>query len=120
MLDIMMDVLLRVSVADGSLSANEDALVLDAARIFNLSDAHFSQLKSKYVKNVDKYYAILGCTRSDSIQQIKTQYRKKVSEFHPDKIASKGLPEEFTKFSEDKFREIQEAYEAIQAEKGFN
>jgi len=39
-------------------------------------------------------------------------------EYHPDTIASKGLPEEFTKFAEDKFREIHEAYEAIKKERG--
>ena len=55
-----------------------------------------------------------------SIEEIKKQYRKLVSEYHPDKIASKGLPEEFTKFANDKFREIKEAYEAIKEERGFN
>jgi DnaJ like chaperone protein len=41
-----------------------------------------------------------------------------VKEYHPDKIASKGLPEEFTKFAQDKFREIQEAYNAVKQERG--
>ncbi len=39
-------------------------------------------------------------------------------DYHPDTIASKGLPEEFTKFANDKFREIQEAYEVVTKEKG--
>jgi DnaJ like chaperone protein len=40
-----------------------------------------------------------------------------VKEYHPDMIASKGLPEEFTKLAEDKFREIQEAYDRVRKER---
>ena len=54
-------------------------------------------------------------TASDD--EIKRQYRKLVKEYHPDTIASKGLPEEFTKFANDKFREIQGAYDAIKQER---
>jgi DnaJ like chaperone protein len=39
-------------------------------------------------------------------------------EYHPDKIISKGLPEEFNQLAHDKFREIQEAYEIIKKERG--
>jgi len=41
-----------------------------------------------------------------------------VFEYHPDKIISKGLPDEFVKLAHDKFREIQEAYEYIRKERG--
>jgi DnaJ like chaperone protein len=67
---------------------------------------------------VNKYYAVLGCTSGDTNEQIKKQYRKLVSEYHPDKIISKGLPDEFIKFANDKFNEIQEAYEAVKKERG--
>jgi len=118
-LDIMIDILLRVSVADGTLTRTEEALILDAVRIFRFSPQQYEKMKSKYVLDVNPYYSVLGCDPGDSNEEIKKQYRKRVSEFHPDKIASKGLPEEFTQFAEDKFREIQEAYEKIKAERGF-
>ncbi|MFH2219919.1 MAG: TerB family tellurite resistance protein [Pseudomonadota bacterium] len=117
MLELMIDILLRVSLADGVLSDNEEALILSAVRIFNFSDEEYRKVKSRYVKDTDKYYAALGCDRSDPDEQVKHQYRKLVSDYHPDKIASKGLPEEFTKFANDKFREIQEAYEAVKQER---
>jgi len=116
MLDLMIDILLRVSVADGALSPSEESLILSAVRIFNFDDEKYRKLKSKYIQDFEKYYAILGCSSNDSIH-IKKQYRKLVSDYHPDKIASKGLPEEFTKFANDKFREIQEAYETIKKER---
>ena len=57
---------------------------------------------------------VLGLEDNADISSVKKAYRKLVSEYHPDKIVSKGLPEDFTKFAEEKFREINEAYEAIQ------
>lgn len=120
MLELMIDILIRVSLADGSLSQKEEQLILAAVRIFNFSDEQYSKLKSRYVQDSGKYYAILGCDKNDSNEHIKKQYRKLVLDYHPDKIASKGLPEEFTKFANDKFREIQEAYETIKKERGIN
>lgn len=117
LLEFMLDILLRVAAADGQLSRNEEELIDSAARIFSFSSSRYGKLKSRYVSVTEKYYAVLGCSRNDSDEEIKRQYRKRVSEYHPDKIASKGLPEEFTKLANDKFREIQEAYEAIRKER---
>ena len=120
LLDLMIDIMLRVSIADGVLSDSEEQLIQSAVHTFNLSDSQYSAIRSRYVSDVDKYYAILGCSRSDPDDQIKRQYRKLVHEYHPDKIASKGLPEEFTRLAEEKFREIQQAYDAVKNERGIN
>ncbi len=120
LLDLMVDIMLRVSIADGVLSDSEEQLIQSAVHTFNLSDSQYSAIRSRYVSDVDKYYAILGCSRSDSDDQIKGRYRKLVQEYHPDKIASKGLPEEFTRLAEEKFREIQQAYDAVKKERGIN
>jgi len=120
MLELMIDILIRVSIADSALSSSEETLILSAVRIFNFSDEKYRKIKSKYIQDFEKYYAILGCEKKDSNEHIKKQYRKLVSDYHPDKIASKGLPEEFTKFANDKFREIQQAYEIIKKERNMN
>jgi len=117
MLRMMIDILLRVSAADGHISDSEEKLISDAVDIFNFSNAQYNNLRAQYLQTNDTYYAVLGCNRNDSMEQIKKQYRKRVFEYHPDKIASKGLPEEFTKLASDKFREIQEAYDAIKKER---
>jgi len=118
LLDLMIDVLLRLSVADGALSEREEKLISSAARIFHFSEQKYHELKSKYAPDFEKYYAILGTNSKASDDEIKHQYRKLVKEYHPDKIASKGLPEEFNKFANDKFREIQDAYDAVKQERG--
>ncbi len=117
-IELMMDVLLRVSTADGSISNEEETMLLSATRIFNYSTADYERLKSKYVKQTNKYYAVLKCDETSSNDEIKKQYRKLVTEYHPDKIEAKGLPEEFVKFANDKFKEIQEAYDTIKTERG--
>lgn len=113
LLETMIDIMLRVSVADGKLNPIEENLISSATRIFNLEDTQYQRIKSKYVSNSAAYYAVLGCDESDSDEQIKKQYRKLVLDFHPDKIASKGLPDAFTQFANDKFREIQDAYDQV-------
>ena len=117
LLDVMLDILLRVSIADGTLSKVEERLILAAKSTFNISDSQYTAIKSRYIKDGGKYYAILGVDRNDTNEVIRTRYRKLVKEYHPDMIASKGLPEEFTKLAEDKFREIQEAYDIIRKER---
>lgn len=115
MLELMIDILLRVSVADGSMTRGEEDLILSAVSIFNFSRSRYDQLKSQYAKTADKAYAVLGCSPDDADEQVKRCYRQRVQEYHPDKIAAKGLPDEFTRFAQDKFREIQEAWEQIKA-----
>lgn len=117
-IELMMDILLRVSASDGAISIEEERMLLSAVRIFNYSTSDYERLKSRYVKVTNKYYAVLKCDESASNEEVKKQYRKLVTEYHPDKIEAKGLPEEFIKFANDKFKEIQEAWEQIKKERG--
>ena len=118
-IDLMMDVLLRVSFADDRISDPEEDLLISAARIFRYSKTDFDRMRSRYVKQTHPSYAVLKCDETATNEEIKKQYRKLVTEYHPDKIASKGLPEEFVKFANDKFREVQQAYETVRKERGF-
>ena len=117
LLDLMLDILLRVSLADGVLSQEEETLIRLAARTFNYSEAAYSNLKERYVQDTKKYYAVLNISSNASDEEVKKQYRQLATQYHPDKIAAKGLPEEFTTFANEKFREIQDAYEQIKAER---
>jgi DnaJ like chaperone protein len=118
MLELMIDILLRVAVADGSMTRGEESLIRSAVDTFNFSSLRYEQLKSQYVRTADKAYAVLGCNPDDSDEKIKHSYRRLVLEYHPDKIAAKGLPDEFTRFAQDKFREIQDAWERIKTIRG--
>ncbi len=58
-------------------------------------------------------YAVLGVSAQASNQEIKKAYRKLMSQHHPDKLVSKGLPEEMIKLATEKVQKIQKAYEYI-------
>ncbi len=121
LLEMMVDIMLRISIADGGLSDTEASLIASAVRIFHLSDDTYAKIKARYqIDSLEKYYLTLETTPAVPDDVIKKQYRKLVSAYHPDKIASKGLPEPFIRFAGDKFREIQEAYEKIKAHRGMS
>lgn len=121
MLLSMLNTLFEVAKADGQLHPGEERLLQSAQRIFSISDQQYEYLLTRHFpkQNADKHYAVLNCTSQDSDSVIKSSYRKLVQEFHPDKVASQGMPEEFTAYAKDKFQEIQDAYDYIRAERGF-
>ena len=115
MLLFMLNTLFEVAKADGTLHPNEAVLLEKAKNIFRISDNDFNNLKTKYFPEADsdRHYAVLNCSSNDSDETIKSNYRKLVQEFHPDKIANKGLPEEFNLYAKTKFQEIQDSYEYL-------
>lgn len=125
MLELVVSILFRVGMADGSMTRSEQQLIRTAVQIFRLPQSLFDSLKNQYGTSAfgrqnqkKKSYAVLGISPSADNEEVKRAYRKMVSEYHPDKIASKGLPDEFIRFAHDKFREIQEAYQEIRSERG--
>ncbi|MCW7753027.1 co-chaperone DjlA [Desulfobotulus sp. H1] len=117
-LELMADILMRVAVSDGKLTSEEERLIRRAVQIFGLSASFYEQLRSRYMKKGTGSYDVLGLDPSATDEEVKKQYRRLVREYHPDTIASKGLPEEFTELAEEKFRTIQEAYESIKKARG--
>ncbi len=63
-------------------------------------------------------YAVLGVTPKDSDAAVKRAYRKLLSQHHPDKLVSKGLPEDMIKLATQKTHEIRRAYEMVQQARG--
>ena len=65
------------------------------------------------VSDLREAYAVLGVTESADDQEIKKAYRRLMNQHHPDKLVSKGLPEEMIKLATEKTQEIKKAYEQI-------
>lgn len=64
-------------------------------------------------------YKALGVDPSDDKATVKRAYRRLMSQHHPDKLVSKGLPEEMIKLATDKTQHIQKAYERVKESKGW-
>jgi DnaJ like chaperone protein len=64
-------------------------------------------------------YALLNVTPDADAAAVKRAYRRLMSQHHPDKLVSQGLPEEMIRMATRKTQEIKAAYERIKAARGF-
>lgn len=64
-------------------------------------------------------YGVLGVSPLASTAEIKKAYRLLMSQHHPDKLASRGLPEGMVKLAKEKTQEITAAYDIIREERQF-
>ncbi|MFT7687814.1 MAG: DnaJ like chaperone protein [Candidatus Azotimanducaceae bacterium] len=112
----IIDLLLLVAHADHEMKAAEEEMILSAVKIFRL-EQQYQQIRSRFSgvpDDINRYYAILGAKRGDDFKEIKKKYRKLAMEYHPDRIQSKGMPPEFASAAEEKFKEIQNAYDLVE------
>jgi len=107
------EMLFSVAMADGVLHPAEEQILRAAPAMLGLHGDIYDTIKRQFVSDLSHHYAMLGLQDDADMNQVKKAYRKLVSEYHPDKVIAKGLPEDFVKFAEGKFRDINEAYEAI-------
>ncbi|MBN1832743.1 MAG: TerB family tellurite resistance protein [Deltaproteobacteria bacterium] len=114
-----MNLLFQIAAADGKLHPAEETTLRRIKEIFQINEEQYNSIKGGYFNELDMYYKILNSTSKSTPQEIKSNYKKLVKDFHPDRVVSKGLPEEFTEFATKRFREIQEAYEIIRKERKF-
>lgn len=109
------ELLFTLAMADGVLHPAEDLLLKSAPGLLNLPASLYEVLRRRFVNDLAPMYAILGLTDSATDSEVKKAYRQMATEYHPDKIIAKGLPDDFHKFAEDKFKQINEAHESIMA-----
>ena len=69
----------------------------------------------------DAWHLLCEYTESDSLKRhglaVEQVMRKMAKKYHPDKVASLG--EDVKKQAEEKFRQVQDAYESLKKERGF-
>ena len=122
MLQTFLQLQLTAIAANGVVDPAEHEMLVRVARGLGLSENDVARLESllrastsgsSSKEQLDDAYAALGVSPSASDAQVKRAYRRLMSENHPDKLASKGLPETMREVAEEKTREIAAAYERI-------
>lgn len=137
LLENLLEILILLALADGEIQPAEDVLLGRAAEIFNLKfeyqfmrqriRAYREQGKAgnrsysnerassrnEETTEVSDPYQVLGLSRSASLSEVKKKYRKLALEHHPDRLAARGLPKEFSEVAARRFRAIQGAYDKI-------
>ena len=116
----ILSLLFRIALADGDFSEAEEGYMSSIARVFRIGANEYNQIMALYVSANDKYYKILGVSPDASDTEIKRSYRKLVLDYHPDKLVSKGLPEDFMQFANQRLTEINAAYEYIKKERSLS
>lgn len=107
-----------IAQADGHVSEEEVLKIQEIAYYLGISAEDIASIKNMFYKETNSAYKILGIEKSATIEEIKKAYRKKAVEYHPDKVEHLG--EEIRKGAEEKFKNLNEAYEQIKKERSFS
>ena len=109
--------LYKIALADGDLHENEEKMIKDIAKIFKMPINLVESIKVQFFKedqqNISDDYKVLLSESNDSDEEIKKKYYKLAKEYHPDTLISKGLPDEFLKFANERLSSINESYDRI-------
>lgn len=110
--------LFGIAKADGYVSEAETNVIQQIAASFQVSRHDFESIKAMFVDAVGGAYKILEIDKNASNDEVKKAYRKMVKKYHPDKVITEN--EAIKRGAEEKFKEVQKAYEQIQKERGLN
>ncbi|WP_298555815.1 TerB family tellurite resistance protein [uncultured Algibacter sp.] len=113
----LMHFLFGIAKADGVVSEDEVKQIYTIAGYLGISSRDYESIKAMFYSSSDNAYKVLEITKSATVDEIKKAYRKMAKKYHPDKVIHLG--KEHQKGAEEKFRQVQAAYEQIQKERGF-
>ncbi len=137
LIQMFVEIQIQAAFADRTMDPAEQAVLLHVCRHLGVPEFVFRRLVERIRaelhfagrrqergagtagRTLADAYALLGVTEQDDPETIKKAYRRLMSQHHPDKLVSKGLPEEMMRLAAQKTREIREAYEQVRAARGF-
>tara|TARA_R110002049_G_scaffold137089_3_gene296969 strand:- start:188 stop:967 length:780 start_codon:yes stop_codon:yes gene_type:complete len=108
--------LFGIAQADGTLRPAEIDKISEIAGYFRVSRIDFESIKAMFIKSADNAYKILEIEKSVTDEEVKKAYRTMAKKYHPDRVNTEN--EAIKKGAEEKFKEVQKAYEIIQQERG--
>ena len=134
LIQMFIEILLHAAYADGEMHPNEERLLKHVAQKLGMSPYQFAQLEGMVQAQqafhqgrganrgparpradlLKEAYIVLGLKADATDAEVKKAYRRQMNQHHPDKLVSKGLPEEMIKLATEKTQEIKAAYETIQ------
>jgi len=132
---LFLELQLRAALADGDLQPGERAVLLRVCGTLGVSAYEFERLVNLVrgfgggsagtvggpapAARLRHAYEVLGVQPGAEPDEIKRAYRRLMSRTHPDKLVSRGLPEEMIQVAAERTREIRNAYDTIREARGF-
>jgi DnaJ like chaperone protein len=116
-LEDVLDGLFHIAKADGLIHEKEMNFLRHIAEIFKMSEQRFEQIAARHVSIGRDPYKVLGVSSADDFPTIRRRYLALVSENHPDRLVSRGVPEEFHAIANERMAALNDAYAAIEKER---
>ena len=88
------------------------------ANYLAISSVDFESIKAMFYNSSDNAYKILEIEKGATASTVKKAYRKMAKKYHPDRVVHLG--KEHQKGAEEKFKQVQDAYEQIKKKLDFN
>ncbi len=108
--------LFGIAQADGALRNSETDKIREIAGYLRVSLRDFESIKAMFIKTADTAYKILEIDKTATDSEVKKAYRAMAKKYHPDLVNTEN--EAIKKGAEEKFKEVQKAYETIQDQRG--
>lgn len=110
--------LFGIAQADGQVSKAEVEKLIELAGYMRIGRHDFESIKAMFIKSADNAYKILEIEKSASNEEVKKAYRNMAKKYHPDRVVTQD--DAIKRGAEEKFKEVQKAYETIQQERGIS
>lgn len=118
LLEDVLDGLFFIALSDGVVTSDELHYLEEVSRLFGLSPLAFRRLRATHMgAGPDDPYVILGIAADAPDAAVRTAWRSALSEAHPDRAMSRGLPQDFVAVAAAKSAAINNAYDTVMRER---
>lgn len=105
---VFLGLFFKIAISDESIPKVELDLIERISGLMGIPKSSFSSLSMDFLPASDKVWHIFGLTSNATKEQLKSAYRIKCKECHPDRFAN--APKEEYKRAEERFKELQDMY----------
>lgn len=115
---LLLDLAYQIALADQVITKEEQVELDRITEYLGIRQEEAERIHRTHTgASKSDHRATLGVSPNASVDEIKRAYKQLATQYHPDKVSHLG--EELIAFAGEKFREINEAYNAIRKQKGF-
>jgi DnaJ like chaperone protein len=132
LIQMFLEIQLQAAYADGVMHPAEKEALLGICEHLGIAHAQLDRLEEMLragfgrggydaaaaKTSLQDAYRLLGVGESVGDTELKKTYRRLMSQHHPDKLVSKGLPEQMIRDATEKTQQIKAAYELIRESRG--
>lgn len=110
--------LFGIAQSDGQVGQAELNKLNQIAGFLRIGAYDFESIKAMFFKDSDQSYKILEIEKTASDDDVKKAYRRMAKKYHPDRVVTEDQAIKIG--AEEKFKQVQKAYETIQKERGIS